>query len=301
MGGMNRLRLYLARLAGSCLFVAAGAAAQHPIDVQRKVMKGSYLDALALYDKMPRRQVTTEATVAAGKAAWALSLPERAIEEFERALQDKNLGAVERARLALSRGIIEYQEGRYQVAILYAEKAIGNLAKESPLQAKAWLLWGESLARLNSFGAAEHKYQKALAASLPAERPDVHFLLGVCQMRLGRPNDARDNFERVPLQHARTSMAIRNLAAISLDEKRFRQAEFWLKKGRAEYPDNFLDSWVDYALLRAAAEAKDLDAVKAIQSDAQKKYPPSDQWLTLLNAAAESFAWEGHGQVSEVR
>ena len=160
------------------------------------------------------------------------------------------------------------------------------------MQAKAWLLWGESLSRLNSYGAAEEKYQKALEASLPAERPEVHYLLGTCQMKLGRFAQARQNFERVPLQHPRTADTLRGLAELSLQQGQSAQAVFWLKKGRQDYPDKFLDCWVDYILVRAAVEMKDAKQVNLLQTEAQKKYPPSDYWLTLLNAAAEAFNWQ---------
>jgi len=267
-------------------------AAQHPIDVQRKAAQGEYLEALATYDRIPKRQITTAAMISAGKAAWALSLPERATLEFDQALQDKQLGKEPRARLLLSRGIIEYQEGHYQVAILYAEKTLRLLKQPSPLQAKAWLLWGESLSQLKSYGAAEDKYEKALAGSLPSEQPEINYLLGICRMKLGRWEDARRNFEKVPLQHPRTPDSLRSLAEISLQAGRYAQAVFWLTRGRKDYPDHFLDSWVDYALVRAAAEMKDAKQVRQLQSEAQKKYPPSDHWLTLLNAAAESFNWQ---------
>ncbi|NLF25317.1 MAG: tetratricopeptide repeat protein [Deltaproteobacteria bacterium] len=288
------IRSWLAIITLLCGAIAAPVCtlAQHPIEVQRKASSGDYLEALALYDRLPRRQITTSATVAAAKSAWALSLPERAVAEFDQALQDKQLGKGERARLLLSRGIIEYQEGHFQVAILYAEKSLKQLKTASPLQAKAWLLWGESLSQLKSYGAAEEKYQKALEASLPAERPEVHYLLGVCQMKLGRLVQARQNFERVPLQHARTADALRGLAELSLQQGQSAQAVFWLNKGRQDYPDKFLDCWVDYILVRAAVEMKDAKQVKLLQAEAQKKYPPSDYWLTLLNAAAEAFNWQ---------
>ena len=290
--GMSRLAAHFLLCVCGCFILSAAASAQHPIDVQRKTADGDYIGALALYDRMPRRQVTTPAVIAAGKAAWALSLPERAMAEFDQALQDKELSGGERARLLLSRGAIEFQEGRSQVAILYAERALQLLREPSSLQAKAWLLWGESLSQLKSYGAAEDKYQKALSASLPAERPEVHYLLGVCQMKLGRLSEARQNFEQVPLEHPRTPETLRSLAELSLQEGRHAQAIFWLNKGRKDYPDQFLDCWVDYTLLRAAAQMNDAKQVRRLQEEAQNKYPPSDHWLTLLNAAAESFNWQ---------
>ncbi len=286
-----------------CLLLTCGfmpnrpAAAQHPIEVQRLAAKGDFFEALRIYDKMPRRKTTPEAAVAAGKAAWALSLPNRAIEEFEKALQSENLDDVQRGRLLLSRGIIEYQENRHRVAILYAEKALGVLKQASPLRAKAWLLWGESLSRLKSYGAAEHKYLKALEESPEADAPAIHYLLGVAQQKLGKLKEARENLEKIPLYHDDTPNALRRLAEISLAEKKFEEAAFWLKRGRRDYPESFLDSWVEYALLEIAIQRKDKTAVAQIQEAAQQKYPPSDAWLSLLNAAAEEYRWrDSHGE-----
>jgi hypothetical protein len=78
---------------------------------------------------------------------------------------------------------------------------------------------------------------------------------------------------------------------IALDTGKMKSASFWLKKGRAEYPDSFLDSWVDYALLRIAMSENDQVAVREVRAAATKKYPPSDPWLNLLQAAAEGFEW----------
>lgn len=274
---------------------ASVAQAQHSIDVQRLAAAGDHFEALTTFDELPRRRRTTAARIAAARSAWALGLADRALNEYGRALQDHAISDRQQAQILLSRGIIEFQEGRYQVAILQAEKVIELLPEGSTLRANAWLLWGESLVRLSSYGAAEQKYLEALQEASTALLPDIHYLLGECRIRLGKLEDARENFEHVPLEHARTAEAIRRLAELALKGEEYEHAAFWLEKGRSEHPDSFLDSWVDYALVRVAIAQNDRKRVRELRSAASKKYPPSDYWFTLLDAAAEQHEWRKKG------
>lgn len=297
---------------GVSLFVAVvaaamPAAAQHPVEVQRLAASGDYFVALTTFERMPRRIATTESIIAAARSAWGLGLASRAQEEFDRALRDEKLPEDEKARLFLSKGIIEYQEGRYQVAVLHAERAtsiVDNLlpTSASPLRAKALLLWGDGLSRLGSHGDAEARYVRALDDAAIDDLPQINFSLGLCRRALGKYEAARSNFESVPLGHELTPDAIRNLAILALDTGKLQAADFWLSKGRSDYPDSFLDSWVDYAMMRVAIGSNDVAAVRTLRETAGKKYPPSDQWLTLLQAAAESYEWSRQpSQKEEVR
>jgi len=266
--------------------------AQAAIDVQQKAAEGDYMAALKSYDQMPKRKLTTAAVIAAGKSAWALSLPERAKEHFETALQDETLSDTQRARLYLSRGIIEFQEDKPKVALLFAQKAAGLIKTAGPLRSRAWLLWAQVLSTSKEFGAAEDKFKLAMAEADQQDLAEIHFLLGECELKLGKLDAARENFESVPLNHDRTALTIRYLAQIAVDSGKFSSAEFWLSKGRAEYPDEFLDSWVDYALVQVAISQNDRSKVEELRLQAQQKYPPSDFWLNLLNASAEAFFWK---------
>jgi hypothetical protein len=279
------------------LVAARPGLAQHPVEVQRLAASGDYFVALTTFDKMPKRVATSQSILAAARSAWALGLSARALEEFDKALRDETLSEEDKARVHLSKGIIEFQEGRFQIASLHAEKSIVTLdalekAEPSPLRAKAYLLWGDSLAKLTSFGEAEDKYIKALDDASPEDKPQIHYSLGKCRVQLSKYEQARENFENVPLNHELTPEAIRGLASIALDTGKFASAAFWLNKGRTDYPDNFLDSWVDYALMRIAVNQNSIQHVREIRQTAAKKYPPSDHWLVLLQAAAESFEWD---------
>lgn len=267
------------------------AAAQHPIDVQRKTAAGEHFEALVTYEKLPKRRVNAGAQLAAAKSAWALGLAQRAVEDFEEVLRKYKLSPSEQARIFLSRGMIEYQEGKYRVSALYAEKLTSLLEQESPLRSHGWFLWGESLYQLGSFGAAAKKYDLALAESDQKSQADIHFRLGKSHILLGDLEKARRHFEHIPLGHERTPEAIRHLAEITLEQQNYAQASFWLTKGKQEYPDEFLDSWVDYALVRAAHFEGDMEKMQELRVEAEKRYPPSDSWLTLLSASAEESFW----------
>ena len=284
---MKRLILILSLM----LIAPASLHAQHPIDIQRLAAQGEYLSSLIEYAKIPKRRITSEAMIAAARSAWGLSLPARAIEEYELALRDEKLAPEERARIYLSRAIIEYQEERYQTAVLYAERSAGLIATAGPLRAKAWFVWAQSLDQMALYGAAEEKYLKAIEEGELDDKGEMYYRIGVCQMRLGKKDQARISFEKVPLRHERTAATIRQLAEVSLESGNYQEAAFWLNKGRNEYPDSFLDSWVDYALMKAAIAQDKTAHVNEVLEDAGKRYPPSDPWFSLLRAAAAAYQW----------
>ena len=271
--------------------------AQSAIEVQKKAAEARYYDSLLEYEKIPRSRVNTDTALAAARSAWALGLSERAAQEYDLALRDDNLGEAQRARVLFSRGIVELQQGRYQSACLYAQKITEILPEPGPLRSRAYLLWGQALLALSSYAAAEEKLSFALSESSPDDISEAHYQLAECQFTLGKYEEARKHFEAVPVHTDRTPAAIRYLAKIALQSGKPSIAAFWLNKGREEFPDNFLDSWVDYALTQVAIGQNDRPMVKSLRESAASKYPPTDSWVVLLNAAAETFEWkQGNSQ-----
>ncbi len=293
-GRSNRGSLFTLLRTSIVLWLAVSGLvfAEHPIDVERLSANGDHLKALAAYDRIPLRVRTIESTVAAGKSAWALGLAERAIKEFEAVLKEPSLKQRIRAELLLNRAIIEYQEGRTQSAIFFVEKASALGATNPAISSAIYMLWGDALMQADTFGAAEEKYERAMQDANNDERSEISYRLGLCRERLGKQQAAEESFERVSLKSERTPETIRHLALLALDAQRYDDVRFWLEKGRNEFPQQFLDSWTDYALLKAALQKKDSELAKKIYSEAQKKYPPSDPWLVMLNAEAEVTAWK---------
>ncbi len=273
------------------LLSCGSARAQHPVDVVKLSSDQQYMEALVAFDKLPQRRVTSEAVLAAARSAWALSLPKRADELYDLALKDERLPTTEQARAILSKGIIQYQEENYQTAIVYADRAVKLLKAPSPLRSKVYALWGESLLRLGQYPQAEDKLDLAVDEAEDGTAADIHYLLAQAQQYLGKLEEAQRHYEFIPAQHEKAGTAIRELARIAMQRGNYDHAEFWLTRGRADFPDEFLDSWVDYALGESLLrQGKKEDLVRILDA-AEKRYPPSDPWITLLKAAAESGFW----------
>lgn len=276
------------------LFVTHAAHAQHPVDVQRLTAEGDYFKALSVYELLPSRQLDQDTYVSAAKSAWALGLTKQASALFDTVLRKQDLNDDDRARLTLSRAAIEYQEERYQEAALFAEKSAGYIAEKAPLRGRALLLLGQSLLRLGAYATAEEKLLEALSDAAPADRPEVAFSLATAQVKLGKLPDAERSFKAIPTDHPRAASAVRSLAAISLQSEQGDRARFWIERGKNNYSEGFLDSWGDYALATVALKADNMTEARAVVAKAEKRYPPSDGWLILMQAALEQAEWN-HG------
>jgi tetratricopeptide (TPR) repeat protein len=272
--------------------VNAPCYAQHPIEVQRLSAEANHVRAMAAFSELPERKVTTAATVAMGNSAWALGLNSRAAQAFDRALRDPALGSEMRARLLFSRGLIEFQNSNFQIASLFAERSFAELPAPSPLRAQVLALWGESLVKQENLGPACTKLTQASEEAGESQLPDIFFSLGGCQKKMGALDEARASYEHIPLEHDKASSAVRALATLALELKRYPQAEFWLMKGRELFPERFLDGWVDYAHMTILTEQGRGDEVRTLLAQATERYPQSDGWFQLLRSRAELFLWK---------
>jgi tetratricopeptide (TPR) repeat protein len=268
------------------------AVAQHSSEITKLHSEGEYFKALSMYELLPEKKVTDEAKIAAAKSAWALGLNRQAAEQIDAILRSGEINADTRTRLVLSRGVIEYQEERYQEAALFAEKAIGFMTDPSPLRGRAYLLWGQSLFRTGTYGDARDKFMSALGDARGVDRAEANFSLGLVEVKLSRYDEAQKRLEAIPVDHERTGAAIRLLADIALETHQAGKAKFWIEKGRSDHPDSFVDSWADYALLRVAVERGDLDEARRLAESAQKNFAASDPWIILMQATVEQAEWK---------
>ena len=278
-------------VAGAVVGLQPTVCAQHPIEVQRLQVEGKFMESLLEYGRIPKRRVTVDAIVGAGKSAWALGLPQRALQEFEAALAKRGLDSVGRAEVVLSQGIIHFQEGDFEVATIYAERSLSMLSPPHGLRSRALLLWAQALARLGRNAEAEQRYQEAVDESSVGERHNALFGLGTVRLTLGKTKEAREAFELIPAASDHAAEAVRRLAEIELKDRNFQRAYQWLTKGQREHAQFFLDSWVQYALVRCAVAQEDATLVADLKRVANDRFPPSDGWITLLNAEAEAFLW----------
>jgi len=275
--------------------------AQHAIEVQRLHSTGKFLESLVEYDRIPKRRVTVDAVVAAGKSAWALGLPSRALQEFDTALRKRGLDSIQQGEILLSEGIIHFQEGESEVAISYAERSLEIVPPPHILRSRALLLSAEALTRLGRHAEAEPRFVEALAESSLEDRHNALYGLGTVRMNLGKTVEAREAFEAIPTESDHAAQSVRHLAEIALRERNFKRAYQWLVKGQREHAEFFLDSWVQYALVRCAVAQHQLSLVEDLQRVANERFPQSDGWITLLNAEAESFIWSESAKVEEER
>jgi tetratricopeptide (TPR) repeat protein len=296
MKSLLRLLLLLSVL--TVLATPMLGSAQHSAEVQKLSADGEHMKALAMYELLPNKKLVMETRIAAAKSAWALGLNRQAAEGFDTVLRDPTISPDIRTRLILSRGVIEYQEERYQEAALYAEKAISYMRESVPLRGRAYLLWGQSLLRTGAYISAHEKFGKALADVQPQDRPEAHFALALVDLKLDRYEDAQKNLEAIPMDHARTPVAVRMLAGISLETHQYDRVRFWIDKGKVDYPEAFVDSWGDYALVQAALSRDDLEEARRITDIAHKQFPATDSWLVLMQASVEVAEWKKREQVS---
>lgn len=296
MRSLLRLPLVLAVI--QAFVMPALAVAQHAAEVQRLSADGEHMKALAMYELLPNKKLVTETRIAAAKSAWALGLNRQAAEGFDTVLRDPSISQDIRTRLILSRGVIEYQEERYQEAALYAEKSISSMRESVPLRGRAYLLWGQSLLRTGAYVSAHEKFEKALGDVQPQDRPEAHFALGLVDLKLARYAEAQKNLEAIPMDHPRTPVAVRMLAGISLETHQYDRVKFWVEKGKVDYPEAFVDSWGDYGLVQAAIARGDLEEARRVTEIAQKQFAPSDSWTILMQASLEVAEWKKHDRLS---
>jgi len=265
--------------------------AEHPVDVQKLSSEGDHFKALTIYELLPDRRLSDDTRIVAAKSAWALGLTKKAAGLFDAVLRNGALDNEERARITLSRGVIDFQEEHYQEAGLFAEKATSLLPEKAPLRGRAFLLWGHSLVKAQAYATAEEKLLRALGEVSSQDRPDVALSLGTVQVKLGKLTEAERSLKTIPASHPLAAEAIRMLAIIALQTKQNDRARFWIEKGRSSYGDAFVDSWPDYGLTRVAIEANDIPRARSVVEKAAQRFPPSDPWLILMTAALEQAEW----------
>ncbi len=270
------------------------AFADSPSTIEKLSSEGEFYKAMVSFEQLSKRARTPKALIAAGKSAWALSLPKLAVERLEEALivadrEGYKIPNEERARVIFYRAIIEFQEDNFKSSYAYAGRSLELLDSASTLRGKVLLLQGESLVRQGQCGPAEKLLEQSYIEIGNIEKPNAALVLAKCQIELARYESAENTLASIPADHERAGEGIRLMAELFLDQKRDREAGEWLLKGRELFPEQFLDSWVDYGLVRAAVDLFDKELVSQRQKDAISRHPASDYWVTLLDAIAEGF------------
>ena len=224
--------------------------------------------------------------LSAARSAWALGLSARSHEYFKAALSRDELKGDERKRTIITRAIIELQEGRFEEARSMAERATVDM-KASDLRAQFWLLIGEALREQGAFSLSESYYKKALEEGSEETRLEAKYLLGECQLKLGRASDARYQFASIDTNSQYASYALRRLSEIDLQQKNYESVLTWTDEGKKLFPTQFSDAWTQYARVSALTELSRVSQAQEELASFRVRHSQINPWYSLAEARVE--------------
>ena len=274
------------------LICVSNSLAEHPINVQKNAINKEYYKAMVSFERLPRQKLNKEVLLSAAQSAWALSLPDTAIELFDKILDDKNISNKEKAKIYLYKGIIDFQEGKYSISQIFAKKALSfsNDISES-LKSAALKLLGDSYFKLKLYGEAKREYIEALKYADNNQQPSIYLQKGIAEFYLGSFDEAQKDLQKVSMDNEDAPLAIKLLMKILLEKKDYQKLKKWIEVLNIEFPDEFIDSWIDYAKVKVAiSEDNKREALKVLEF-AKDKYPESDSWINLARASLETYLW----------
>ena len=274
------------------LICVSNSLAEHPINVQKNAINKEYYKAMVSFERLPRQKLNKEVLLSAAQSAWALSLPDTAIELFDKILDDKNISNKEKAKIYLYKGIIDFQEGKYSISQIFVKKALSfsNDISES-LKSAALKLLGDSYFKLKLYGEAKREYIEALKYADNNQQPSIYLQKGMAEFYLGSFDEAQKDLQKVSMDNEDAPLAIKLLMKILLEKKDYQKLKKWIEVLNIEFPDEFIDSWIDYAKVKVAiSEDNKREALKVLEF-AKDKYPESDSWINLARASLETYLW----------
>ena len=256
------------------------------IDLSRR---GEHYLAIKTFRETDGGSSTVATGLAAAQSAWALGLVDEARRLWDDLLNSRRLSKEESARVLLSRAMLEMQEKSYESARAFAERGAA-LLQPSELRAQLWLVVAESLVEQGITTSATEFYERAKNEGAEQLRSEAAFRLGECQLRLGRPDQARFNFTSIPLQSEYAQAGLGRLVQIDFREKDYDSVLTWLKEGQQSYPREFDSPSFAYTHISALLEIKRLDEARAALREFKTKYSAANPWYILAEAAYEARA-----------
>ena len=297
----NYLRVAAAAILAAALFAARPAESQELAansfvggpsstksgdSISDLARRGKHFEAMVqVYEE--KDQMTLSDRLGAAKSAWALGLVDRAREYWDEALNNPEFKEDERYRTMLARSIVELQEGGFEQARAIAERAAAKL-DSSELRAQFWLVIAEALKEQKALSLAEEYYNKAIKDGEATVQTEARFLLGECELKLGRLNEARYAFASVDAGSSYTLQALHRLIEIDFGQRNYEGVLTWVNEGRESYPTEFRDGWTTYATVSSLVElTRTEDARKELQ-DFKVRRSDQDSWFPLAEAAIEA-------------
>ena len=248
--------------------------------------QGRHLEALVALQKKKSSDLHLADKIAGARSAWALSLPDMARDLWAEILAIEDFRGPERSRIILSRAILEFQEGRYEKSRAYAEQGLRQVSSPS-IRKQLLLVIAENLKEQGALSVAEGYYKQARDEIKDDNDDEVLFLLGECQLKLGLIDDARYSFAKVGTSSTFVQKALRRLAGIDLDQRKYDGVLTWIREARESFPEEFSDQWSSYALIVSLLQiGSEKDAEKELKR-LKTKFSEKDSWYVLARAAYE--------------
>lgn len=257
-----------------------------PENIAELSRRGKHYEALKAFVQIGEASTLADKLMLA-RSAWALGLVDTAREVWDEVFAHNEFTGTERARAVLGRAILELQEGQYEVARAFAERGAREL-KASALRAQFWLVIAEALKEQGAVSLSEDYYKRAIAEGDEAVKNEASFLLGECQYRLGRLEDARYSFAGIETSSEHTPKALRRLAEIDSQQHNFQGVITWIEEGRNNYPSEFQDGWSAYTMVTALLATGSEQEAKREVEQFRVQHSESSPWFGLASAALEA-------------
>ncbi|MCC6220387.1 MAG: hypothetical protein IT291_04000 [Deltaproteobacteria bacterium] len=248
---------------------------------------GRHFDALAAFlERENEVEVNLPDRLAAARSAWALGHAEQARSIWDDILADSLLFTKDPATkydVLLSRAIMELQERRYEEARVFAEKGAGELGP-SDLRSQFWLVIAESLAEQGIGSQAEKYYRLAIGDGSDGSSDEARYLLGICQQRAGKLDEARKQFADIPLDSEFAPKALRRLIEVDYAKRDYEALMTWLMEAKRSYPAVLEDAWSAYVEVKALVETDKLEEARNALAQFKKRYSENDRWFVIAEA-----------------
>ena len=263
--------------------------AEHPTVIERLFLDEKYFEALVSYKKLPERQRTSRVVDIGIQSAWALGLNQEALSEINYLVERFPKKVEKDARFALTQAIILFQEGELTRASEVVSHMLHSDSLKRTIRGEALLLLGHIAYKKANYEHTNTYVSEALSLLAPDSRADAHLLLGLSFFEIEDYQRSRQHLIELPPEHNEAGRAIKLLSKLAILRSDFNAASAWLKEGQRLFPSIFVDSWVDYALVRIAIARQDREGIFKLLKKAQEKYPPSDVWMSLLESTVEIY------------
>ena len=267
------------------LLTVVSTASAQSVPVRQLTLSGLHFEALT--EAASKSSLSLDDQLSAARSAWALGLADKARGYWDEALANESLVGEEKTKELLSRAILELQEGSLEESRRLAERTTANLP-EGDLRSQFWLLIAESLRMQGALVQSESYYQKAVAEGASETKSEATYLLGECQLKQGRMNEARYSFAGVESRGKFAVAAIRRLIEIDLNQKSYEGVLTWISQGRENYPSEFEDPWIGYADITALLEAGRTEDAGQELSKLKNRHSETEPWFQVASATYEA-------------